>query len=95
MGTLPEASLPIMIWDQRLDKAIGLRLDKQFNQTGNKLPAIVIIPKDFGTIDAAHYHMLQQTGGIKAGKSWHAPNLTESGDECNKATTSPAPSIRR
>ncbi len=60
-----------MIWDKCPCIALGLSIIKDHSESIQKGSAILIVPKDFPAFDSLGHYMLQDTGGIKSGLTWH------------------------
>ncbi|GFO66417.1 hypothetical protein M1B72_00990 [Geomonas paludis] len=51
--------------------------------------AVLVIDEDITLLDASDHDMLQDTDGIKAGKSWHTCNINTGQSKVKISTTSP------
>jgi len=60
-----------VIGDQSPCKTIGVRLSQHLLKSLYKGITIFIVPKDFPALDSANYDMVQGTGSINSGFSWH------------------------
>jgi hypothetical protein len=66
-----------MIGNERPGKAVGPGLNEQCAQALQKIAPIVIILKDIGALDPSYHDMLQESGDVYSGLSWHEQSLAE------------------
>jgi hypothetical protein len=60
-----------VVGDERPCEAVGLGLYEKAAEAGDKISAVVVIPKNVGSFDAAHDDMLKHAGDIESRLSWH------------------------